>query len=75
MGVLSTIVTVVVVALGLNSVSEAGVFNAIVPNLSSGWFAKPGPTESLIFGLMVLKVSTHLFSVCGMFLERSPIDI
>jgi hypothetical protein len=57
MGLLTTIFSIGVVAFGLNQVTEAGIFNAVVPNLSSGWFAKPGPTESLVFGLMVLKVS------------------
>lgn len=37
--------------------ADAALFNAIVPNLSSGWFAKPGPSESILFGLIVLKVS------------------
>lgn len=41
---------------GILPTADAAVFNAIVPNLSSGWFAKPGPTESLLFGLIVLKV-------------------
>lgn len=35
---------------------DAALFNAIVPNLSTGWFAKPGPSESILFGLIVLKV-------------------
>jgi len=56
MGVLTTILCISLVALGLNQVADAGLFNAVVPNLSTGWFAKPGPTESLVFGLLVLKV-------------------
>ncbi|CAL8144083.1 unnamed protein product [Orchesella dallaii] len=56
MGFLAVAVCGAVAALGLNSVTEAVPFNAVVPNLSSGWFAKPGPSESLLFGLIVLKV-------------------
>lgn len=36
--------------------ADAALFNAVVPNLSTGWFAKPGPSESILFGLVVLKV-------------------
>jgi hypothetical protein len=45
--------------LELNEPAEGIPFNAIVPNLSTGWFHKPGPTESIVFGLIVLKVCMH----------------
>lgn len=47
----------------LSFVLDRGVdgipFNSIVPNLSTGWFFKPGPAESVLFGLLVLKVSFY----------------
>jgi hypothetical protein len=57
MGIITTLVSLGLVAVTLHQVPQVdGLVNAIVPNLSTGWFAKPGPTESLIFGLLMMKV-------------------
>lgn len=47
---------VILVAGWTSYTSDAYPFQAVVPNLSTGWFAKPGPAESLLFGVLVLKV-------------------
>lgn len=45
--------------IGVSDVVECALPFGIFPLLTSGWYYKPNPVESVIFGLIVVKVSNQ----------------